>query len=285
VLIAWQLAKLTWLLTPRPAEVSPSQMVVSPATSAPKALNVQKVADAHLFGLANSEPAEVTSKVTSLPLVLSGTIASGDPTKGFAFIGQTAVAAKFLKVGDMVDGAARLHSVYPDRVMLDRGGTLEALLLPQQDSGILGARPPPAMAMNPAPARFAENIRRIAETNPAAFSEILRPQAFMDKGVLQGFRVYPGRSRGQFVKLGLQPGDLVKAINGTPLDDPQRSNEIFSTISASDRVQLTIERNGQIQQLMLNTSQINLPQTEPVNTNVPPATDPLQRDPGGAETQ
>ena len=46
----------------------------------------------------------------------------------------------------------------------------------------------------------------------------------------------PGRNRQQFAKLGLQPGDLVLSVNGTPLDDPQRGMEIFNTIGTSDRV-------------------------------------------------
>jgi general secretion pathway protein C len=78
-------------------------------------------------------------------------------------------------------------------------------------------------------------------------------------GVQRGFRVYAGRDRQRFQKLGLQPGDLVLAVNGTPLDDPQRGQEIFNTIGASDRVTITIERNGQPQELTLNTAQISLP--------------------------
>jgi general secretion pathway protein C len=287
-LIAWQLAKLTWLVIPRPAETTPISMTPALAVASPRPLNAQKIADAHLFGVANA-PADVgdvaNAPQTQMTLVLSGTIASGDPTKGFAFIGESAQAAKFLKVGDMVGGAARLHSVYPDRVMLDRNGRLEALLLPHQGTGALAIRPP-AMAMNSAPSRFAENVRRIAETNPAAFNEIVRPQPYMAQGVMQGFRVYPGRNRQQFAKLGLQPGDLVKAINGTPLDDPQRSNDIFNTISASDRVQLTIERNGQTQQINVNTAQISLPDsTEPDPATATPPQEMRKRDSASPEVQ
>ena len=87
----------------------------------------------------------------------------------------------------------------------------------------------------------------------------MRPQPVFANGVQRGYRVYPGRNRQQFAKLGLQPGDLVLSINGTPLDDPQRGMEIFNTIGTSDRVSVTVERNGQSQELMLNTAQIMLP--------------------------
>jgi general secretion pathway protein C len=77
--------------------------------------------------------------------------------------------------------------------------------------------------------------------------------------VQRGYRVYPGRNRQQFTKLGLVPGDLVLSINGTPLDDPQRGMEVFNTMGSADRVTVTVERNGQSQELTLNMAQVSLP--------------------------
>jgi general secretion pathway protein C len=77
--------------------------------------------------------------------------------------------------------------------------------------------------------------------------------------------VYPGRNRQMFASLGLQPGDLVTSVNGTALDDPARANDIFNTLSTSDMVTVTVERNGQSQQLSLNTAQIHLPVSPEVN--------------------
>jgi PDZ domain-containing secreted protein len=56
--------------------------------------------------------------------------------------------------------------------------------------------------------------------------------------------------------LGLKAGDLVTAINGTPLDDPQRSQDVFNTIQTSDHVTVTIERGGQRQDITLNIAQV-----------------------------
>jgi hypothetical protein len=49
---------------------------------------------------------------------------------------------------------------------------------------------------------------------------------------------------------------LVTAINGTPLDDPQRSQDVFNTIQTSDHATVTIERGGQKQELTLNIAQV-----------------------------
>ena len=54
----------------------------------------------------------------------------------------------------------------------------------------------------------------------------------------------------------MKSGDLVTAINGTQLDDPQRSQEVFNTIQTSDHVTVTVERGGQKQDITLNVAQL-----------------------------
>lgn len=275
VAIAWQLVQLTWLLLERApsenVEIPPPPASVS--NSRPKSVNVQAIVDAHLFGVqqqAAPDPSNAPPAQTNL--VLAGTWASDDPSKGFAFIGESANAARMYGVGKAVRQGTTLHSVYADRVILDTSGKLEALYLPRANANLAAQFARPAAPPRPA-SQFTENLRRMAESNPAAFSEIVRPQPVFANGVQRGYRVYPGRNRQQFAKLGLQPGDLVIAINGTPLDDPQRGMEIFNTMGASDRVTVMVERNGQQQELSLNTAQLSLPDSgsdgarQPSNAN------------------
>lgn len=46
------------------------------------------------------------------------------------------------------------------------------------------------------------------------------------------------------------------AINGTPLDDPSRGQEIFNTLQSSSEAHVTVLRNGAQQDLTLQMSQI-----------------------------
>jgi membrane-associated protease RseP (regulator of RpoE activity) len=78
----------------------------------------------------------------------------------------------------------------------------------------------------------------------------------MDHGKMNGFRVYPGRNRVAFTRLGLRPGDQVTAINGTPLDDRDRGEQILRTLSTSSEAHVTVIRNGQQQDLTLNIAQL-----------------------------
>ncbi|HZC86194.1 MAG TPA: PDZ domain-containing protein, partial [Steroidobacteraceae bacterium] len=66
----------------------------------------------------------------------------------------------------------------------------------------------------------------------------------------------PGRDRMAFMRLGLRPGDQVTAINGTPLDDRDRGEQILHTLSSSSEAHVTVIRNGQPQDLVLNIAQV-----------------------------
>jgi general secretion pathway protein C len=84
----------------------------------------------------------------------------------------------------------------------------------------------------------------------------MRPQPFFSGGRLRGYRVYPGRNTRAFTSLGLRPGDLVIAIDGTPLDDPSQGEAIFRTLGSSSEAHVTVVRGGQQQDLTLDMAQI-----------------------------
>jgi len=260
VLIVVQLASLAISMlsgrvkSPQPVGARSAQTRQSPG------VDVQSIVSAHLFGVAVADPSAqdpANAPLSSANLVLAGTIATRDPKHGIAIISDGG-PTKVFSVGDNVNGAA-LHSVYLDHVILDRAGTLETLLLPRNLTGGRPAQPMhrPAGA-DPRTTAAVDNIRRMVQQDPGLLDQVMRTVASYDNtaGKLRGFRAYPGRNRAIFNKLGLKPGDLVTAINGTALDDPQHSQEVFNTIQTSDHVTVTIERGGQKQDITLNIAQV-----------------------------
>lgn len=223
-------------------------------------LDVQTVVSAHLFGVAATNPGSqdaANAPQSTSNLVLAGTVATQDPRRGVAIISDGGLS-KVYSVGDNIGGAS-LHSVYLDRVILDRAGALETLLLPR----LLG----PGMRAAPIARRpggdvrtvaAVDNIRRMVQQDPGLLDQVMRVVPSYDSaaGKLRGFRAYPGKNRQIFNKLGLKSGDLVTAINGTALDDPQHSQEVFNTIQTSDHATVTLERGGQRQEITLNIAQV-----------------------------
>ena len=225
---------------------------VSHAAVQSHTLDLGVITNAHLFGAPKQDSANAPQ--TNIPLVLTGTIAGSDPQNGLAILGQTAQTAKVYAVGDNVPGGAKLHSVYSDRVILDRNGQLESLALPHQTNP--GNAPPPSTAALQGDNASIERMRRMITEQPGLLADVLRPQPVMDHGHMNGFRVYPGRNRAAFMRLGLRPGDQVIAINGTPLDDRDRGEQILHTLGTSSEAHVTVIRNGQQQDLNLNIAQV-----------------------------
>lgn len=227
--------------------------VAQSTAAAQPPIDIAEIASQHLFGAAPEASGSASGAPrTDLALVLTGTIAAARPQNGLAILGANPAAVKVYAVGDNVPGGARLHAVYDDRVLLDRGGRLESLMLLRDSPG---GEPNLGPATAPVQAVVAR-VRRLMDEDPAALENILRPQPVFAGGKLRGYRVYPGRNTRAFAILGLRPGDLVTAINDTPLDDPSRSEEIFRTLGSSSEARVTVERNGQQQDLTLNMSQI-----------------------------
>jgi general secretion pathway protein C len=260
-LIAVELARIAISLLGATPVRSPQPVLTNVAVHDHNAgLDVQSLVSAHLFGVAVADPTAqdpANAPQSTANLVLAGTIATSDPKRGVAIISDSG-PSKVYMVGDKLGGAS-LHSVYLDHVILDRGGTLETLLLPRLLGP--GMRAPPVTrrpGADPHTAAAVDNIRRMVQQDPGILDQVMRTVPSYDSaaGKLRGFRAYPGRNRQIFNRLGLKPGDLVTAINGTALDDPQHSQDVFNTIQTSDRVTVTIERAGQKQDISLNIAQV-----------------------------
>ena len=241
--------------------------------------DIQSVVSAHLFGIATADPSAqdpANAPPSTSNLVLAGTISTQDPKRGVAIINDGG-PSKVYSVGDNVGGAS-LHSVYLDHVILDRGGALETLILPRLMGPGMHARGPTRRGgADPRTAAAVQNIRQLVQQDPSILDQVMRTVPSYDSaaGKLRGFRAYPGKNRQVFNKLGLKSGDLVTAINGTVLDDPQRSQEVFNTIQTSDHVTVDVERGGQKQQITLNIAQIAAQATKELDGNAnSPAGDP-----------
>ncbi len=263
ILIGWQLAKLAWLLVPAPApEGLPPVPATAPATSADPArtVSIDRIVAARLFGTAEADaPVALVEQEdapdTDLRLELRGTVAATEEYRALAIIAEIGGAERVYFIGDAVPGGASLHAVHFDRILLRRGGRLEALRLPRSDDAVTPrTAAAPRAAPRAAPPVRAATIQEVVRDGGVSLTEIIRPQPVFKDGRQQGYRVYPGRQRQQFAQLGLRPGDLITQINGMALDDPARGMEIFRGLADATSVTVTVDRNGEIELLTLDTN-------------------------------
>ena len=238
VLCGLAAAKLTWqivdLFQPRATAAVP---VAPPAPAVDLSAVADRLAGNEPFGaLGVTTVPQGDAPDTRLNLQLRGVIAAGTTQHSRAFIASSDGDEKGYAIGANLPGGATLHSVLPDRVVLRRGAAFETLRLPRESGGD-GA---------PVPNAISPSMVREAQANPSRLLDWLRPVAATESntGRQLGYRVYPGRDPERFSKLGLQPGDLVTAVNGQTLDDPARSMELLRSLSTSDSITLSVERDG-----------------------------------------
>lgn len=267
IAIAWQLARIVWLLVPGsttedPITVSPAERRAAAVAGQADGADAEAIAAAHLFGEAGREappPQETVAELedTRLNLSLKGTIAADDAGQSIAIIADTRNEEKIYSIDDTVVPGTTLHAVYTDRVVLNRSGVLEVLRLPRD----FPQSSQPVRRSTPAVSRTTEaspSIQEVVSANATKLADVIRPTPYFVAGQQQGYRVYPGRDRRQFAALGLRPGDLIKEIDGAALTDPQQAMQIFQNLGTADQVSVTVERNGQPEVLVLSTSQLEL---------------------------
>jgi type II secretion system protein C len=246
VLISVELVRIgTALVRINPANTPQPPVATSPARVGPAGVDVAGIVSAHLFGIAQPEPAAqdpAKAPRSAASLVLSGTFATGDPRQGMAIIGDPG-QFKVYSVGEQVDGAL-LQSVYFDHVILIRNGSLEALALPRPASGTFGRMPgsPRTAAAAAAAAPPAEE--------PAIIDTVAESGEETDgQGRFIGIRVTPGAERSTFIHSGLIGGDVIVAVNGTKLDS-EHNTDIWKQISTGTTV--TVLRRGRTEDVTVN---------------------------------
>lgn len=271
IVIAWQLAKIIWMLVPGPSAGDPVPVPAGEIASAGRtddAADVQSIVDAHIFGIADAvdevdvQPVlEDTSNLRETQrtnLSLKGTIAATDQELAVAIISDGNDEEKVYTIGDPVMSGVDLHAVYADRVVLDENGVLTNLKLPKEFPEGTPAAPRRNTTVRSRATSNTQSIQSVVAQNVSKLADVIRPTPYFVNGQQQGYRVYPGRNRAQFAALGLRPGDLIKDIDGQALTDPTQAMQIFQSLDSADQVSVTVERNGQPQVIVLSTSQLDL---------------------------
>jgi general secretion pathway protein C len=214
-----------------------------------------------LFGEADERAAPapeaaVDAPETTLSLTLKGILSREDDPKGGAIISANRGEDRNYSVGQTIEGAdgATLHSVYADRVLLNRAGQLETLRLPKELAA--AASNMPVMQAPPQTQPPGGSLREVISQNATRITEIVRIAPHVQEGQVVGFRVNPGRDSAAFEALGLRAGDVVTDINGTVLDDPSQGLQVFQSLGETSQANVTVLRDGVPQVIVIDTSQL-----------------------------
>lgn len=180
--------------------------------------------------------------VSTLGLLLLGTRVDTVSGRGSAIIGTEDGKQASYAVGETVQPGVVLKSVSFDNVVLDRGGSSESLFLDQSSGGT------PVTPENTVVAGRAEAIGR-----PRLAADVLVTPR-MNGSTITGFVLNPKGSGTAFAAAGLQPGDVLVSVDGTPvaaLGDPATLTRRLD----SGGVAVGIERGGSVINLGIGRTQ------------------------------
>ena len=99
------------------------------------------------------------------------------------------------------------------------------------------------MAMVTAPIDW-EAVRQQAIADPSSIAKSFSVLPVMIDGKLAGFRVSSNTYGAQLAEAGLQPDDIVTAVNGSRLDSIEAGYSTLESLRTAGAVTLTVRRDG-----------------------------------------
>lgn len=250
------LGRLSWALI-EPSSILPSAQAASaqplPTSSGNGSQGgFRELASLSIFGASNNPRSSVVNAPdTTLSWVLKGVLSDRDPERSSAILSPQGQPEKLYRVGASLPGNVRLEQILSDRVILARDGKLETLRL-KRDSAATSSKKAPSRPKPGAsnatltPDGGVATIDREAWANdPQRFLEVISASPVMQDGEMYGLEVNPGRQAAEFEAAGLMPGDVILAVEGTPVSEIQDYRDILQELGGSSSVSVSLERDGQ----------------------------------------
>ena len=181
-----------------------------------------------------------TTAVTSLALKLFGTRVDYASGRGSAIIATPDGVQSSFAVGDEIVPGVKLKEVGGDFVVIDRGGTAEQLFLDQSTPAPVasptGAAPPAALVAAPAGAQ--------------AILDAVSVQPRMSGSEMSGLILTPKGDGAAFKAAGLEPGDILLAVDGKRV---QAITDLPALPAGGSGPILQVERAGRTITVSANT--------------------------------
>ena len=194
----------------------------------------------------NNADASLDHPKTDLKLTLKGTVVS-NRERSFAIIEDTNLRAQNLyHINDNIGSGITLSAIYEDRVVINRNGRKELLLMFQEDTqGNNKGESQPIARTEPPQTIQRQEIQEAASDLRSLMRDV-RIIPHFTSGKRDGFTVTYIREGSRLAELGLQKNDIVKTINGTSSEEFKNIFEIFNKYSDSKTLNMEVERNNQI---------------------------------------
>ena len=203
--------------------------------------SVEKVAE-------NIKPEAIeTLEPTSLKIALLGTVA-GNEQNAVAVIEEKKLRKQGLyRVGDSVEGAM-IKMILRGKVILRVGDKDEILTMEEDDLSKTGdGRTRPGASGEQTSIKVSRNDVEQSMQNINTLLSQVRIRPHFRNGEADGLSISRIRPNSIFTKLGLRNGDIVQAIDATPIQSPDDILSLYEKIKSGSTISIQINRRGQQQ--------------------------------------
>lgn len=204
-----------------------------------------------------------TVQSTAQPLQLVAVTLGSSPKSGQVQIGTDRRYPQTYQVGSVLANGAVVEEIRFDRVVLRRGMQREELRLAGADRGGQLSH----IAPMPVRASTASNEQpddgAAVDAAAPTFEQSVMAQPVYDGAVLKGLQISAGLPPGDPAAYGLERGDVVTAIEGSPVADPVDAWQQLAVVAAVHG-SVTVRRAGKVQS-------VRLLQAKPVESSGPTA--------------
>ena len=233
--VLWQAGSLVWKLWLLNDESPQARALIplSPKNTEPESLqNLLRYPLIQSASIPTTQgSASIDAPKTSLKLKLVGLMYSTDKNQARAIIENPKDGARSYATHERVADNAEIYSIEPDRVILFHAGKQEALMLDPEHKT----------------SSFQSDIGNQPIDAPKNSAELMRDfsaSPVMENGKLLGFRLKALRNPGIMKEWGINPNDVITAVNGIPLNAPGRVMVLYDKLKKQREFEMTLNNGG-----------------------------------------
>ncbi|VAW45540.1 hypothetical protein MNBD_GAMMA04-745, partial [hydrothermal vent metagenome] len=164
--------------------------------------------------------------------------------KGIAII-QSGASTLLVSVGEEIQSRVYLEAVYSDYVVIDHNGVLEKLMMSESNE-LLESN---AFGLNGNEYADSElsSLKKELKKSPMKIMQYVRFQLINAGKHDARMKLQPKKDAELFNALGLEPGDILKMVNGRSIAQLTQNPRLWMKVLNEPVLEMEVERKGQVE--------------------------------------
>lgn len=197
---------------------------------------------------------------SQLPIDVLGTLVHTDPSRSIAALNlKSKNMSGSYSVGNDVEGLARVERVERgivyirnnnngllEYIEMNKGANKVAFDASRAETPRSGSKDVVSIGDNTFAIKRADLLKYTNDLSSVLMQARAVPNRDPNTGEINGFRILDMQPGSVYEQLGLQRMDVIKGVNGEPVDSVQKAMEMYNTLKNGNQVKIQIERGGRL---------------------------------------